>query len=51
VDIELQTVGAKGQPVIERRQRVLGPERRAATMRVNEGTGENRLGQNTILNL
>jgi hypothetical protein len=42
VDIELETVGAEGQPVIERRQRILGPERGAAAVRIDQGARENR---------
>jgi len=45
VDVEFETVGAERQPVIERRQRVFRPERGAATMRIDERAGEERLGQ------
>ena len=40
--IELETVGAERQAVIERRQGVLGPQRGAAAMGVDKGARENR---------
>ena len=36
MDVELETIGAERQPVIERRDRVLLAERRAATMGKDE---------------
>jgi hypothetical protein len=37
-DVELESVSSKRQAVIERRDGVLGPKRRAAPMRVDERT-------------
>ena len=42
MDVELETVGAEGQAVIEGRERVLGPQRRAAAMGVDERARKNR---------
>jgi len=39
VDVELQPVRPEREAVIEREQRVLGPELRAAAVRVDEGHG------------
>ena len=39
MDVELETIGAERQAVIERRDRVLRPERRAATMGKDERPG------------
>ena len=36
VDVELEPVSAKREAIVERGQGVLGPERRAASMRVDE---------------
>ena len=35
-DVELEPVGPERQPVIEGGQRILGPERRAAAVGVNQ---------------
>ena len=45
MDVELETVGAKGEAVIESRERVLGPERRAAAVGIDEGAGQDRARQ------
>ena len=48
VDVELETVGAERQSVIERHHRVLGPERRAAAVGEDERPGQpgrRKLGQ------
>ena len=37
MDVELETIGAERQAVIERRDRLLRPERRAATMGKTSG--------------
>ena len=42
MDVELETVGAEGEAVIEGREGVLGPQRRAAAMGVDERARENR---------
>jgi hypothetical protein len=49
MDVELETVGAEGEPVIERGQRVLRPQRRAAAMGVDQGARQNRWSQKAIL--
>jgi hypothetical protein len=45
VNIELETVGTEGQPVIERHQRVFRPEGGATAMRIDEWAGEEGWGQ------
>jgi hypothetical protein len=40
--VELQAIGAEGQAMIERGQGVLGPQRGAAPMGVDQRTSENR---------
>ena len=42
MNIELEAVGAEGEAVIESHESVLGPQRRAAAMGIDEGTRENR---------
>jgi hypothetical protein len=49
MDVELETVGAEAEPVIEGREGVLRPQRRAAAMGVNERAGIEAFGQMTIL--
>ena len=43
--VELETVGAEGEAVIEGREGVLRPQRRAAAMGVDEGTRQDRASQ------
>jgi hypothetical protein len=38
-DVELEAVGAEGEPVLERRQRIFRRQRAAASMRKNERSG------------
>jgi hypothetical protein len=45
MNVELEAVRAEGQPVIERRQRILRAERGAAAMRIDEGAREQGVGQ------
>ena len=42
VDVELETVGPEGKAVIEGREGVLRPQRRAAAVRIDEGPREDR---------
>ncbi len=48
MNVELDTVGAERQPMVERRHRILRPQRRAATMGEDERPGQpglRKLGQ------
>ena len=38
-DVELEAVGAEGEPVLERRQRIFRRQRAAASMRKDERSG------------
>ena len=52
VDVELQTIGAERQPMVERHHRVLRPQRRAAAMGEDERPGQpglRKLGQGSHL--
>ena len=51
MDVELETVGAERKAVIEGREGVLGPQRRAAAMGIDERARENRRGQSGDLNV
>jgi hypothetical protein len=42
VNVELEPVGAEAQAVVESRDGVLGPQRRTAAVRVDEGAREKR---------
>ena len=49
MNVELETVGAEGKAVIEGRKGVLGPQRRAAAMGIDERAREERGRQSVIL--
>ena len=53
VHVEFQTIGAELQPLIERRERVLGRERAAATVREHKRTcsEEKRMGHERRVSL
>jgi hypothetical protein len=42
VHVELEAIGAEDQAMVEGGQGVLGPQRGAAAMRVDQGAGQNR---------
>ena len=49
VDVELEAVGAEREPVLEGRERVLGPQSRSAAMGVDERAGQKRCRQKSDL--
>jgi hypothetical protein len=49
VHVELKAVGAEREPVLEGRERVLGPQSRSAAMGVDERAGQKRCRQKSDL--
>ena len=49
VHVELEAVGAEREPVLEGRERVLGPQSRSAAMGVDERAGQKRCRQKSDL--